>query len=193
MIVDTWLPQFQGFYNSEYTEILYDEMSFFGFSEFYKIPPDKDFIDFIDLDLYYNNIGVFLCKATQIELSEFITSIQFQSIRNPKYYNFENDSINCEIEFDENLVLDYLLENSIEFEKYIFERYSSRDGFTSFYSNNSADWLRIEDWGKHQVGSIFEFILENEDILISIQNEEFDGFCSPSLFISHEILDYEIK
>jgi len=191
--IDTWLPQFGGFYESEYTEILYDEDEYFGFSEIYKLPPDKDFHDFVEIDLYYNNIGVFLCKATQDALSDFIKSIQHQCIVSPKFYNFENDSINCEMEFDENLVLDYLLENSIAFEKYIFDRYSSRDGFTSFYSNNSANWLRIEDWDKHHVGSIFEFILENESILISIPENEFYEFCSPSLFISENILNYEIN
>ena len=90
----------------------------------------------------------------------------YQSTYSPKFYNFSNDSINIECEYDPSDVVDILEENYERFQKYIEERYTSRDGFSSSYSNDADEWLngiRENGFGDHELGVSLEFILELND------------------------------
>ena len=46
------------------------------------------------------------------------------------------------------------------FKEYIKERYTSRDGFISHYSNNAEDWITRESFkDSHKLGQILNFLL----------------------------------
>ena len=95
-------------------------------------------------------------------------NINFQKLVSPKYYNFENDSINCEYIISQrqyDLVIDYLKSNWTNFEAWIKDRYTSRSGFISSHSNNAEVWMnnmKSESHLEHNFGSVLEFILQNE-------------------------------
>ena len=57
----------------------------------------------------------------------------------------------------------YLRDNFDAFSKYIKERYTSCDGFISYYSNDATEWA---DWSEdsHKCGSVLQFICDNEGI-----------------------------
>jgi hypothetical protein len=122
-------------------------------------------------------------------LSDFVSSIEFEKISSPKYYNFENDAIHCEIDFNEESVMNYLNENKDAFSTYIRERYSSRDGFISFYENNAEEWLEGWQEDNHKVGSVLQFICENEGFEEPYHLDD----CNISLFYNQEINQYERK
>lgn len=180
MKVKTYLPLFSGFYGSHW-----DEPCFDGEEDIFDLPKDKEFWEFVDWKKYYNHIAKEMCNEVQYLLSDFVSDIEFECIRSPKYYNFENDSINCEITFDENKVKEYLNENFSLFKDYIKLMYTSRDGFISYYSNDASEWM--QDWDEHKVGSILEFICTNEGY-----EEPWDINDSHiSLFYNQEIYQYE--
>ena len=96
--------------------------------------------------------------------------IEFQKIVSPRFYNFTNDSINVEFKVSDeflNSIKAYIFENNApEFEEYIIDRYTSRSGFISSYSNEVDTWKNeyfdsIEDKG-HILGSLLDFVLRNE-------------------------------
>jgi hypothetical protein len=148
MKANTYLPLFSGFYGSIWSEPCFDMED-----EYYNIPKDMSFDDFVDWKSYYNDIAKKYCDFVEGSLSDFVSRIDFQSIESPKYYNFSNDSINCEIEFNDSLVDQYILDN-----------YTSRDGFISFYENDASNWLDGWKEDSHKVGSILDFICINEEI-----------------------------
>jgi hypothetical protein len=152
----TYLPLFTGFYGS-----IWDDISFYGEDEYYNLPNDKIFYDFVDWQKYYKKIAKEMCNEVENLLSDFVNEIKFESIVSPKYYNFENDSINCEIVFFKEKIFAYLLDNSEAFESYLKENYTSRDGFISSYSNKTSDWQDFYN-DSHKLGSVLQFICENE-------------------------------
>lgn len=182
MKAQTYLPLFSGFYGSHW-----DEPDFYDELDLFKIPSDMTIDDFVDWEAYHNHIAKEMCSEVQSLLSDFVSDIKFEKIVSPKYYNFSNDSINCEIEFNDKAIEQYIQENFSLFKDYIKLMYTSRDGFISSYTNDATEWL--EDWkeDQHKVGSILEFICTNEQF-----EEPWDISDSHiSLFYEQEIYQYE--
>lgn len=180
MKVKTYLPLFRGFYGSHW-----DDPCFDGEEEYFTLPEGMYFEEFVDWNAYHEHIAKELCNEVQYLLSDFVSSIEFEKISSPRYYNFENDAIHCKITFNKTKVKQYLNENFEAFSKYIKERYTSRDGFISFHSNDPKDWMN--KWNEHQVGSILQFICENERF-----EEPYDiDDCHVSLFYNQQINQYE--
>jgi hypothetical protein len=180
MKAKTYLPLFSGFYNSHWSEPCFD-----GEEDIFDLPKDKEFWEFVDWNRYYNHISRQMCNEVQYLLSDFVSHIEFERLVSPKYYNFSDDTIYCEITFNKTKVKQYLKDNYEKFSEYIKHTYTSRDGFISYHSNDPKDWMN--KWNEHQVGSILQFICENERF-----EEPWDITDSHvSLFYNQEINQYE--
>jgi hypothetical protein len=180
--VSTFLPLFSGFYRSHW-----DEPSFDGEEDIYELPEGMYLEEFIDWNAYHEHIAKEMCCEVQYLLSDFVSDIEFECVSSPKYYNFENDAIHCEIDFNVKLIESYIDDNKDAFDKYIKDRYTSRDGFISYYENDGDQFLDGWHDDSHKVGSVLQFICENE------------GFEEPwdlndthiSSFYTNEIYQYE--
>lgn len=172
--VNSYLPIFSGFYNTlwdcdtlEDSEIEYinDERTAKGKTNIDSIEIDFDYKD------YRNQVGKYLTEKIGETLKEngFISEITFDEIVSPKEYNFANDSIYVNYHLtDDNQkeIKKFLFKHFEDFEDYIKENYTSYDGFISFHSNKSIDWLidnnLLED--QHKLGAIFNFILDMNEV-----------------------------
>ena len=164
----TYLPIFTGFYNtifepsSEDCEIDYinDERKLLNLPKI-----DYDDCNF-DYNTYNSNVMDSCIEYVENELKDlgFKCTIKNQSLISPKYYNFSNDSINIDIDIDIDSLKKYLVDNLSEFQVYLSNKYTSCSGFISSYSNNALEWLNneIENNSDHCIGSILDFILNNE-------------------------------
>ena len=159
MTTKTYLPLFSGFYGS-----IWEDPCFDGEEEYVTLSDGMDFIDIVDWNEYYNAIAVKMCEEIKDMLSDFVSDITFERVSSPKYYNFENDSIYCDITFDMDKVLEYINDNRDAFDEYIQSNYTSRDGFISSYTNNPVEWLEGWQEDNHKVGSVLQFICINEDM-----------------------------
>lgn len=68
-------------------------------------------------------------------------TINYHGLRSPKYYNFETDKLEIEIELDEDMLIAYAKEHLHAFSVYIRDNFTSRDGFICFHTNNVDAWL----------------------------------------------------
>jgi len=174
--IDTYLPLFPGFYCTifepdETIEIdnIERQRAENGVND---LPDDFDFLQYLDYEQYRNDTAESFNDALEAELVTlgFVSGMDFQEVISPKYYNFSNDSVNVEIKLspeNEKNIRKYLLDHKEEFERYIKERYTSRDGFISHYSNDSDDWLSFElDENGHVLGTLLEFICGVEGISV---------------------------
>jgi hypothetical protein len=170
MKTDTYLPIFKGFYESIYDSANLEELQYEDINEIRennnKKPISFDDIDF-DYNKYYIDVSKQLCDVIQDELSDYINIIRYKNINSPKYYNYSNDFIECEIEPKKDNILNYIKSNYNDWRKYLKDNYTSYDGFISHYDNNP----KSEDWndyniinGKHQLYAVLNFIAENEGI-----------------------------
>lgn len=165
----TFLPIFSGFYgtifepqedceiesiNSEraikgLNEVAFDDVKF-NYKE-YKIEVSKEACNYVETTL--NKIGI-KCAIT------------FEELISPREYNFSNDSINISIEIDTKSILRYFEAHKKELAQYFADKYTSRSGFISLYSNDINEWmsqLASGDFKVHIISAMLDAILLNED------------------------------
>jgi len=174
--IQSYLPLFEGFYNSnEDAKIDNDiEMDIDYYLEEHNKKISFDQYNFSDMykDFAKDNITPivekYLIDLELIDL-ELIESITYENLVSPTEYNFSTDSINCTYNFNtvnKNAIQLYIAKNFKAFKAYINNRYTSYDGFISSYSNDGDKWMLDDDMltHKHKTGTIFDFILHNEDL-----------------------------
>lgn len=175
---DTWLPLFNGYYYSFFdgTENLVEyesDLSKEEYQEYYKELHEagvtheyfqENLFELFDYSDCWDAMSEYICNGLlNMDSCDIIHDVTFQSTQSPKYYNFSTDSINCEIEYDENKLKEYIENNMSEFREYIESTYTSCDGFSSSYSNDVNDWLDYSDLSGHELGSFLQFMFINED------------------------------
>jgi len=175
--VATWLPLFPGFYDSWFdgSESFVESetsMSEEEFKEYYSdlyesgvtyVYFKNNFYEYTNDSDAQNNVSENVCDAIlKLEHAGIIQSVKYDKLVSPKYYNYSNDSINCDITFNTRKLTAYLRQHLFEFNVYITETYTSRSGFSSHYSNDLNDWLNVNEYGAHEVGAVLNFVLLNE-------------------------------
>jgi len=174
--IETYLPVFTGFYNTIFEPSEEDELNHINEE---REKRDMEPISWDDCDWkydeYYKDTAKYCCDWVEHEMNSLgiPCTITFQKVVSPRFYNFTNDSINCEVQVDVAKLIDYATDNWEEFTQYIKDRYTSCDGFTSFHSNDPAKWLNeLPEKEAHNIGSLMHFILLNENY--DAKNEMFD-------------------
>lgn len=188
--IETYLPIFPGFYGSifEYED---EEQDIENYNE--ENNTDLNYNDFeFDYTEYHNRVSKKCCEIIERELKYNFPSIiiKFQKLRSPKEYNFFNDSVDVKIEISEkdfdNLILFLGVNFTNEFQEYLKENYSSRSGFTSFYSTDINIWFDEylkTDKINHCFGSMLNFFLLNEGFTDYDLHSHLDG----ETYINYEI------
>ena len=138
---------------------------------------EDNYLD-INRSYFYNQIAEdytnFYIDALNKELDGFTLRATYKCFTSPREYNFSTDRIFIEIE--ENHAIDfikYIIKNyKKELEKKIQDRFTSRDGFISYYKNSLDLWPKdYSEWDHNQIGTCFElFDLEEEDINYSLRD-----------------------
>lgn len=91
------------------------------------------------------------------EEGEEIIPMEFEKMMSPKEYNFTTDRVFAYIPF--SYMEDMLAKvDKTVLEKFIKDKFTSRSGFSSFYSNDLEDWLEkpLEEWDHNEFGTLLE-------------------------------------
>lgn len=156
MKVEINLPTFPGFYSG-----ILDLDNFICDDNI----TDEEYSN-IDWNKYREDIGklyleLFL-ESIPEKLKE-IVKLKYIKIDSPKYYNYSTDKLVCEASFNKRKFINYFLRNMNNdyFKMDLLDKFTSRPGFISHYSNNIDEWLDnlIEDCNKDNV--VFETMLEH--------------------------------
>ena len=192
--IKTYLPVFSGFYGSLFQDIIdsEEEMIIEEQATLVESHIEFDYKAFKE-DISKQCVGVFE-DAFNRDIHTKL-SVSFESLFSPKFYNFENDSINVAISLnkeDFNTIISAIKENKEEISQQLKERYSSREGFSSFHSTDLDEWIEDltlefenEEDCSHKWGAILE-ILSN--VLDIIDEEEMVDRVRGNVS-----LDYELK
>lgn len=112
------------------------------------------------------------------EETGFDLGLQFESMTSPREYNFTTDRIFCFIAPDTVKRLYRKETNKDIFAAVVKERFTSRDGFASFYSNDLTEWLiegKPESWDHNQIETLIIAKLKQH----GIEADSLYGFDSP--------------
>lgn len=173
--IEIELP-FSGFYESLHDQNLEDAIEQ-HFSYDYETGEDKELGDDYDqarwdADIDWGEIYKNYAKAYTEEFGrEFGLDLEFVDLVSPKYYNFSTDRIFANVPLEQINKIRKEVEAHEEYADFIKERYTSYDGFSSNFSNDSKD----EEWTKEelepvQYRSILDFWIEK----ISDAHEDWD-------------------
>lgn len=89
--------------------------------------------------------------------------LKFESLVSPREYNFTTDRIFCFITPEKKRELFNHVDKD-KLRKVIKEHFTSRSGFSSFYSNDLDQWLLkpVEDWDHNQIGTLINAAMPEE-------------------------------
>lgn len=77
---------------------------------------------------------------------DIITESKFVKLHSPKYYNFETDKIECELDLDWPALVAWVKNNRTLFDDYLKNNFTSYDGFISFVPNNASEFfIELDD------------------------------------------------
>ena len=168
MKLQTFLPVFNGFYNTLFENIL-DNATEFAIDNYNE--QNNTLLNYDDFDFNFVSIQNEICKDAVVKIEEKLNEIGinctiiYENLVSQREYNFSNDSINIEINFKKfSQVIEILEQNYDLFSQYIKDHYTSCSGFISSFSSYASDWM--EDLKNdaeneaHKVGSVLDFILQ---------------------------------
>lgn len=173
IVIETFLPVFPGFYGTvfepDFTSLLREN--------------DVNWEDVkFDFEAYKKAFGKFACSFLQDQLKEYVTSIEFQEVYSPKYYNYSNDSINCAITLTNancKKIAKAIKLFPSEWSQYLRDKFTSCSGFISLHSSKASDWKintsNYTDFSgdPHWLGEILEFFCQKIDF---IREEDLQNF-----------------
>lgn len=168
MKVQTFLPVFNGFYDTLFEDIL-DNATEFAIDNHNDTNGTE--LNYDNFDFDFITLQNEICKDAVLKVEEKLNeigincSIKYETLVSPIEYNFDNDSINIEINFKKfSQVIEILEQNYDSFSQYIKHDYTSCDGFISNHSSYASDWMEDlrEDAENeaHKVGAVLDFILQ---------------------------------
>lgn len=111
-----------------------------------------------------------------------IKGMTFESMQSPQFYNYSTDRIFINI--SEQTLKDIIRRTCPDILKTVIkERFTSYDGFASFYPNNLKEWSEhVQDWDHNQLGALLEAFQYTEcqlnpekDYLPEFYDIEIDG------------------
>ncbi len=98
---------------------------------------------------YVSNFNDWFKDETLIDLQ-----LVFESLESPREYNFTTDRIFCHIpEAALAALFNFAANKKAAFKKVVEERFTSRSGFISSYSNDVEDWIN-KPWGTYDHNEI---------------------------------------
>lgn len=158
--METTIP-FQGFYCSEYSELVdYAVTNCFqdDHGDINQAIADKVF-DNTD----YRALHEYAAKAyTEYFAFEFKIKLTFKELVSPREYNFTTDRIFCDIDLEEVKRIYELVDHDI-LVKQIKDNFTSYDGFISHYSNDLDSWgSDLAEWDHNQIGTLLEAYAKQE-------------------------------
>lgn len=195
--IKSWLPIFSGFYGT-----IWDNSENNSELEYLREQglTDEELEELSSLKCYDEGIRDYQDGITR-ELTNFIgqdliklgmlKSIKYERIVSPKYYS--NDSVNVTdtlTKKNQKAIKDYLANHFDAWRKYLQEYYTSCSGFISHYDNDPLldDWRDDAIFAEHQLGQVYNFILNNEYTGDDIEYYYYD-FVAGNVYESYGTVD----
>lgn len=95
-----------------------------------------------------------------------LKSIDYVGIDSPQYYNFTTDKLKMKVKYDSKSLKSYMRKHESEFADYLYDHFTSYDGFISFVANNPHEfYLQMQEGESERQRGLeimIDFIIQNE-------------------------------
>lgn len=112
----------------------------------------------------YKKAEIEYCKQYTQLFSELVdVPMTFKEMTSPREYNFSTDRIFCNMNADELTKIKNRLDHD-KMTELVKRKFTSCDGFMSFYSNSYDEWLnQSEPWDHNQISTALECLADEAD------------------------------
>ena len=159
--METTIP-FSGFYGSDHDSLLESELEqIFSNQNGDPLPCAGDAWEHIDWTKVYAGYaeeyaGQF--AALLSDVVEFPVRLPIVELNSPRQYNFTTDRIFCKVSQSTVKAL-YKLADKAKLDRSIRDKFTSCDGFLSYYENSLTAWPKNPlDWDANQIGTLLESV-----------------------------------
>ena len=168
------LPWFYGYYGSIWDSSEVDtSCEIDGINNERKANGLEGEVEYDDIEWNWDGYYAGLNTAITSAVEDFIRQcgieceLKFNHLDSPREYNFTNDEIIVDATFPKPIQLwRKIVEHKAAIEEYIKERFTSRDGFISFVSNDINEWREDYNNGDNHIPiylwAVLEVILQEE-------------------------------
>jgi len=164
--------KFGGFYGSEHSDSIDSRIEMYEHEGYINTWEDIDY-----QETYKNYIDNYCSELSDFILDEFKINIDFKnlSLNSPRFYNFETDTIDCEVNKDKVEKLNIYFLKDKDFIQYLNKRTESYSGFISFYTfeqaKNNKDNILIDYVLEYICKEIFNEVAELNDYELITKKE----------------------
>ena len=131
----------------------------------YVKPSDREAAEKEIAGIYIDMLESVLSDALPSDVGDSF-ELAYTGMYHPRFYNFETDYIEFTFEYDDSLksyLAKYAMDNKEDFDWFLHDNFTSRDGFYSFTPNNYAEWLEGYNENNTQcVSALLTYFLHNE-------------------------------
>ena len=164
--------KFGGFYHSIHSDLIDSRIEMYEHEGYINTWEDIDY-----QKTYKNYIDNYCSKLSDFILDEFEIDIDFKnlSLNSPRFYNFETDTIDCDINKDQTKELNAYFLQDQDFIQYLNKKTQSYSGFISFYTfeqaKNNKDNILIDYVLEYICNEIFNEVAEVNDYELVCKQE----------------------
>ena len=164
--------KFGGFYGSEHSDSIDSRIEMYEHEGYINTWEDIDY-----QETYKSYIDNYCSELSDFILDEFKIDIDFEnlSLNSPRFYNFETDTIDCEVNKDKVEKLNTYFLKDKDFIQYLNKRTKSYSGFISFYTfeqaKNNKDNILIDYVLEYICKEIFNEVAELNDYELITKKE----------------------
>lgn len=191
------LPGFYGFYGSIYESMADDteREALEEASEELGFEVDEKYLETDRHQIYLDISKQAVCEVNELmgDFAEF----EYDKLKSPQYYNFTNDEIICNVTPKIEVIKEYIYKHRDLFTQYLKDRFTSRDGFHSFTSNNFAEWegltsnfTKYSNDKAENIDIVLSFIFENEELELDITDHVW-GICLEHTYVDKDRASFE--
>lgn len=133
---------FPGFYDS----YLFNSDTLYWYNQNEKAPAGYEF-DIKNFQEFEDKVSKKYVDVLYESLNDYdiIKGLKFVCVHSPRFYNFETDKLEIEVDFDEKKLEEYCLKQKREeFQTYLNDNFTSYSGFISFVPTNIPEFLESE-------------------------------------------------
>ena len=113
-------------------------------------------------------------EYTKIMSEELGINIIYADLESPREYNFETDKIFSYISIVKLKEMFEEVKETKEFQSLVKDKFTTREGFSSNYSNDILDWGEIETWDYNQLYTVVSTYLEANVGLYELEQTAFE-------------------
>ena len=163
---------FGGFYGSTHSDLIDNRIEMYEHEGYINTWEDIDY-----QETYKSYIHDYCSELSDFILDKFEIDIDFKnlSLNSPRFYNFETDTIDCEVNKDKVEKLNTYFLKDKDFIQYLNKRTKSYSGFISFYTfeqaKNNKDNILIDYVLEYICKEIFNEVAELNDYELITKKE----------------------